>query len=363
MKKNYFMLAAAALMFAACAETDFVNPVPVNEGEAIGFDTYAQLPTRAATETENNQGEYTGTLQSIHETFSVWANKLVNTTYTAVYTDQTVSWTGDPKAWTPATKAYWDKTASNYYFYAAAPADFNWEYAEKSNGSTGFLKLTNHELNGTTATEGKTTDKDLLIAAECVVPQTSYLETPATVGLQFIHILSKLNINVKKSSDATIKLNGITVSNLMTKATFNEGSADANNVSGSYARWANDGTTKKDYLSKSVNPLSSTSELVLEGFVIPQNAAYTAGIKTDGSNLNANPYIKIDYTIGAEDFVVYYNLADVFNGTTSNDIAFNEGWQNTLTITISPLDIKFSGAVSTWSEGAGSGSGSGLDIN
>lgn len=359
MKKNYFMLAAAALMFAACAQFDTVNDVPESEPQAIGFDTYAQLPTRA---TENNNGAYTGTLQSIHETFSVWANKLVNTTYTPVYTNETVTWTGDPKAWTPATKAYWDKTASNYYFYAAAPADFNWDYAEKSNGSTGYLKLENHELNGTTATEGKTTDKDLLIAAECVVPQTSYVETPATVGLQFIHILSKLNINVKKSSTATIKLNGITVSNLMVKATFDE--SKANDItSGSYARWANDGTTKKDYLSKSVNALSSTSELVLEGFVIPQNAAYNSGIKTDGSNLDANPYIKIDYTIGTEDFIVYYNLADVFNGTSDTAIPFNEGWQNTLTITISPNDIQFSGAVSTWSEGVGSGSGSGLDID
>lgn len=355
------MLAAAALMFAACAQFDTVNEVPESEPQAIGFDTYAQLPTRA---TENNGGEYTGTLQSIHETFSVWASKLVNATYTAVYTDETVTWTGNPKAWTPDTKAYWDKTASNYYFYAAAPADFNWVYTEKTanNGSTGYFTLTDHELDGTTSSEGKTTDKDLLIAAECVVPQTSYIETPATVGLQFIHILSKLNINVKKSSDATIKLNGITVSNLMVKATFDESKAAAN-TAGSYARWENDGATKKNYLSKGVTSLTNASELVLEGFVIPQNATYASGIKTDGSNLDTNPYIKIDYTIGSEDFVVYYNLADVFNGDTTTDIPFNEGWQNTLTITISPDDIQFSGAVSTWSEGAGSGSGLGFDID
>lgn len=361
------MLAAAALMFAACAQFDTVNEVPESEPQAIGFDTYAQLPTRT---TENNGGTYTGTLESIHETFSVWANKFVKTTYTAVYTDETVRWTGTPKAWTPDTKAYWDKTASNYYFYAAAPADINWVYAEKTanNGSTGYFTLTGHELNGTTALEGKTADKDLLIADVCDVARIKYnKDAPETVGLQFIHILSKLNINVKTSSTATIKLNGITVGNLKTKATFNEGIADANNVSGSYTRWTNDGSTTTEYLSKGVNALSSTSELVLEGFVIPQNAAYTPGIDTNGSNLDGNPYIKIDYTIGTspdtEDFEVYYNLADVFNGANTTDIPFNEGWQNTLTITISPDDIQFSGAVSTWSEGAGSGSGSGIDID
>lgn len=354
------MLAAAALMFAACAQFDTVNEVPESEPQAIGFDTYAQLPTRA---TENNGGEYSGDLQDIHETFSVWASKLVNTTYTAVYTDQTVKWTGTPKAWTPTTKAYWDKTASNYYFYAAAPADINWEYLEKTNGSTGYFKLTDHVLTGTTATEGKTEDKDLLIAAVCDVERTKYdKDTPEKVGLQFIHILSKLNINVKTSSTATIKLNGITVSNLMVKATFDESKATAE-PTGSYARWENDGSTTTDYLSKGVNVLSSTSELVLEGFVIPQNAAYADDIDTNGSNLDGNPYIKIDYTIGTEDFVVYYNLADVFNGNNTTDIPFNEGWQNTLTITISPDDIQFSGAVSTWSEGAGSGLGSGIDID
>lgn len=360
------MLAAAALMFAACAQFDTVNEVPESEPQAIGFDTYAQLPTRV---TENNDGTYTGDLQDIHGTFSVWANKLVNTTYTAVYTDETVEWTGTPKAWTPTTKAYWDKTASYYYFYAAAPADINWVYAElpANDGSKGYLKLVNHELNGTTALAGKTEDKDLLIAADCDVARTKYnKDAPETVGLQFIHILSKLNINVKKSSDATIKLNSITVSNLMTKATFDESKANAE-PTGSYARWENDGSTKEDYLSKSVTSLTTTSELVLEGFVIPQNAAYADDIDTNGSNLDGNPYIKIDYTIGTgintEDFVVYYNLADVFNGDTTTDIPFNEGWQNTLTITISPDDIQFSGAVSTWSEGAGSGSGSGIDID
>lgn len=357
------MLAAAALMFASCAQFDTVNEVPESEPQAIGFDTYAQLPTRT---TENNGGEYTGDLQDIHVTFSVWASKLVNATYTDVYTDQTVSWTGTPKAWTPDTTAYWDKTASYYYFYAAAPAEFNWVYVESTanDGSTGYLTLENHELNGTTSDEGKTEDKDLLIAADCDVAQTKYNKaTPDTVGLQFIHILSKLNINVKKSSTApTIQLNGITVSNLMAKATFDESKA-SNITAGSYARWKNDGSTKKEYSSKSVTLSTDASELVLEGFVIPQNAAYADDINTNGSNLDANPYIKINYTIGTENFVVYYNLADVFNGDTTTDIPFNEGWQNTLTITISPDDIQFSGAVSTWSEGAGSGYGSGIDID
>jgi hypothetical protein len=32
----------------------------------------------------------------------------------------------------------------------------------------------------------------------------------------------------------------------------------------------------------------------------------------------------------------------------SGDLAFNEGWQNNLTITITPTEIKFDGKVAVW---------------
>ena len=51
MKMNYFMLAATAALFAACAETDLVNEIAVEETpQAIGFETFADKVTLAVTD-------------------------------------------------------------------------------------------------------------------------------------------------------------------------------------------------------------------------------------------------------------------------------------------------------------------------
>lgn len=52
MKKNYFILAAAATLFAACAETDVLVDLSEKENapKAIGFETFADNITRAVSE-------------------------------------------------------------------------------------------------------------------------------------------------------------------------------------------------------------------------------------------------------------------------------------------------------------------------
>ena len=45
---------------------------------------------------------------------------------------------------------------------------------------------------------------------------------------------------------------------------------------------------------------------------------------------------------------MYYNLANAFGYNTGN-LSFNEGWQNTLNITIKPATIVFSADVAAWS--------------
>ena len=56
MKKNFFMLAATAALFAACAETELVNEVNV-EGtqQEIGFSTFAGKTTRAENSTQTEK--------------------------------------------------------------------------------------------------------------------------------------------------------------------------------------------------------------------------------------------------------------------------------------------------------------------
>ena len=123
MKKNYFMLAAAAAMFAACAETDLVNEAIVAESNAsqtIGFETFSNKATRHSTAT---------TLETYHADFGVWAYKTVASNPISVMSNYQVVAEGTPTKWvydekgTNQTLKYWDKTASKYGFYAYAPYD------------------------------------------------------------------------------------------------------------------------------------------------------------------------------------------------------------------------------------------------
>ena len=76
---------------------------------------------------------------------------------------------------------------------------------------------------------------------------------------------------------------------------------------------------------------------------------------------SSKPYLVITYTIQdgtntPEEFTAYFNLAAAFgmDGTNENSVdktkfAFNEGWQNTLHITLSPDAIEFCAQVAEWS--------------
>ena len=83
---------------------------------------------------------------------------------------------------------------------------------------------------------------------------------------------------------------------------------------------------------------------------------------TDAVTTNPKPYFKIKYSIKYPDnvedeFEAYYNLAAAFGATESDGntengdesiIEFNEGWQNTLHIIISPEKIDFTADVAEW---------------
>lgn len=116
MKKSYLMIAAAATLFAACANNEEINEIS-SQGSAIGFSTYYQKATKA----ENSSENYTWDLSDHHSDFKVWGYK--NTSATAVFDGEKVWWDTslDPDAWTYTDNRYWDKVATDYYFYACAP--------------------------------------------------------------------------------------------------------------------------------------------------------------------------------------------------------------------------------------------------
>lgn len=367
------MLAAAALMFAACAQFDTVNEVPESEPQAIGFDTYAQMTTRA----ENSDQDYDWTLNDHHSDFYVWGYKSVSDTY--VFNAKEVSYDNLASAWSYEGTVYWDKAATYYEFYAAAPATGVWTL----NANTGaknddYFTTSQLEIKAHNAAKaddhkyeesfkGVTNAVDYMIAE----PKNVDLETVTfadPVQLNFIHILSRLNITVSKAStlsSQTVTMNSLEVHNVKNIGSFNENATISNGTlaGGTYDRWtptANLATyqalTNEVIKVKPASP--NKPEYMLQALVMPQLAEYESTIKLDGTGATSTsaPYFTISYTIQdgihpAETFEATYNLADVFNGSGTDDLYFSEGWQNTLNITITPTEIKFSGNVAAWGGG------------
>lgn len=364
------MLAAAALMFAACAQFDTVNEVPESEPQAIGFDTYAQMTTRAA----SNSGEdYSWDLNDHHSNFYVWGYKNVSDTY--VFNAKEVSYGGS--AWSYTGTVYWDKAATDYEFYAAAPAtngvwilNANTDAKNDDYFTTNQLEIKAHNAASHTYQESfkdVTNAVDYMIAEpKKVVVESATLSDP--VQLNFIHILSRLNITVSKAStlsSQTVTMNSLEVHNVKNIGSFNENAPISHGTlaGGTYDRWtptANLATYQAlmgEEIAEQPTTPPTEPEYMLQALVMPQLAMYEDNIKLDGTNVSSTsaPYFTISYTINdginpAETFKATYNLADVFSGTPKKDLYFSEGWQNTLNITITPTEIEFSGNVAIWGE-------------
>lgn len=346
MKKNYFLLAAATMMLAACAETDLVNEVQESAPVAIDFDTFANKATRAATDLDDH-----------HNNFAVWGYKNTASDYVFGTSNTVGQLVGADGTYTP--KKYWDKAATKYEFYAAAPNTANWTLNANTNAQDDdYFTLTDFTLTGacldivsgatpTPASSFKgTADVDLMIARTDNVTNFSN-----AVELTFNHILSRLNITVKKGSTlatdgAALELTGISVNNLVSNGSFNDLKTGA-------ARWSA-ASTPADY---DINGQTTTvgddiTYYVFQALVIPQDVAYEA-LNRDGSNVNestSKPYLQINYTIGGEAYSATYNLASAF-GSVSAAVSFLEGKQNTLNITIDADEIEFTASTADWADG------------
>lgn len=367
MKKQYFLMAMAATMFAACSQTEVIDEVVDNSTpKAIGFSTYVNGQTRA----ENSNQGYTWDLEDHHNNFKVWAYK--NVADAKVFDGDVVTYTiasSDPLTyeWKYTNTRYWDKAATTYQFYAAAPNRNDWHL----NMNTGdqkddYFTLASFELKGDNANKNGFSDRiesfkgilendiDLMIAAEEEVSNSNFGND---VELNFIHILSRLNITVKKDSHVTdnvhlVKLDVVDLKNI---GNFNEDNITGTLADGITSRWnPADNYTTITYDKNEV--VKTNAKYAVQALVIPQDAGFE-DVNLDGKGMAATPkpYIRIEYTItptgsGAnkETFVAYYNLANAFGETTA--IAFNEGWQNTLNITIYPTAIKFDANTAPWGE-------------
>ena len=375
MKKSYLMIAAAATLFAACSSNDVFKEIA--DENPIGFSTIAQKATRA----ENSQESYTWDLKDHHTTFRVWGYK--NTSATAVFNGEEVTYSASK--WSYTNNRYWDKAATTYEFYAYAPSatgvfTFNGVSGVSTQNAGYFTIGTAYTIAGENVspksststvtswtTAGATTDVDLMIADKAQFTGDALTTAKgSSVTLNFIHILSRLNITVKTTDDFypkvptgdKIVVNNITVGHMNNSGTFNESSASGTTLSnGTSTRWT--ATGDNDYSYDLNYDVDQDAKYVIETLIIPQ----TAGCETialDGTqvvgDLETKPFLKVAYSIynnnksAHEDFVQYFNLATLFEKSGAQVLGFNEGWQNTLNITIQPGVISFDAKVAPWDD-------------
>ena len=424
MKKQLFIIAATATILAACSDTDTIkNDIQSENDVAIGFETFTTKLTRA----ENSNASLNGNLETYNTTFKVWGSKYVRNSdetdptaanyytetpvfgyqegATPAYPGQTVTF-GTPTAnvWNYSPKRFWDKSATKYDFYAASPAtpSWVWDNVNKKLSLADFTISGTNMASATPATSvvankvmATNNTEDLMISTDIQEYKTY---TTAPVQLSFNHILSRLNIGVRKGTvledDAfTVKLNSIKIYNIIKKGSFNENDATVGSTlqDATIERWTKSatatdkftGTTPMQFapseaLTITSSVTSNNYQYVYEGLVIPQQVAYKQTVTAeeyaaetdatakanmfllDGTNAksagaadDSAPYLVIDYQIeqtGFTDrFVYYYNLADIFNGNGGTSaIDFNEGWQNNLMITLNPATIEFDATVYEW---------------
>ena len=331
MKKELLLIAAAATMLTACVNTEDYRDLniqqdSVNDG-SIGFAPFAEKLTKA----ENSSALYTQSFLAHHSTFDVWGFKtgtnagqvfgtaLASGTSTV---GTTVTVAGESllaPTYTYSPLRFWDKSASAYYFFAVAPSKIggnNWAKFHQGStaNTTGYFTADGVALNGvnlrdlaaaTTYATGApkatlennfngTTEIDRLIAAPCVVLPNRYnVANPDKVHLNFIHILSKLNVSIKKDAvlnDFTVTLKEFGVYYVPATGDFDESKADADG-SGKIARWdltnyktsnVYDVTKKTNYIALNANstyqtnglPVTGTPNYIIESLVIPQNISY-----------------------------------------------------------------------------------------
>lgn len=450
MKKSLLILGVTALVFAGCSDvdvkTEIQNDSKISE-EAIDFASYTNKITRA----ENSSVGYDWTFYTHQPDFKVWAYKNPNTAYnTPVFSGQIIDAKSDGSFdYHVATDArFWDKSAATVYqFYAAAPANGGWTFVSTginsyANQDKGYFTTTS-TLSGvnlrdnTTDTENKLIalaeatssfkgkdDVDKLIAAPCSGSYNDFLvpaSTPAkhAVHLEFIHILSKMNVTVKKDAildSKTVKLLKVEVCNLKNYGEFSE--ATAANPAGIYSRWTNqaqqqvssadvkytfdyatgvtlDKTNRIYFIESLVIPQATETEAVdYDGTKTPavmytlaeynaaklaedanwvdiDDAAFNAlsvaertktpAVHVYDAGANAAPYFMIQYTIDGELFTSYHNLATAFKpAAPATTLDFLEGFQNTLHINICPEKIEFCADVAGWDNNPNV---TGVDVN
>ena len=252
MRKNYLLIAAAAIVVAGCAQNESLVTVENNDyPTVIGFNTLSENATRASVEA----------LEKYHGTFAVYATKKstnsTDATPEVVFCgDSTALTAADiitfdpnrmaPNNWTYSPYRYWDKQA-NYHFIAVAPNAKIIKFDKPTNvaDNAGTFRTVNplgYTLVGQNLQSndepaeseikvgfkgGKGQDTDLMTSGK--ITRSGSVNTTEDVSLQFKHILAKLNIAMSKDKtfdNVKVLIKSIKITGLDDNGTYEEAVSD-----------------------------------------------------------------------------------------------------------------------------------------
>ena len=383
MKKSYLMIAAAAVLFAACSSNDLINDGPDNAQEkdsAIGFAAYSSKTTRA----DEDNSTY---LHHFYGTFDVYGWKTVNSSPSPVFNHVPVGYFGTNNTganqtpptvvyessgkpgdewgtpfsagWYYENVRYWDKVATAYQFFAIAPYE-----AVPSPALTVAAGADNIKIGDSGAKYDISTEKNLALDAGNPTQYKKYFgftkdymlaekstTKEALVAFNFHHILTKFNVKITKQDTYTgsqdLKVNAIKIAKLKKNGYFVYTSNMTTNG------WKTDGTYDLQVTgnhSLTQTPTNYNECYWIQTLIFPQDITCAVkGLKSNTDDL-ANEYLYVKYSIGSEVFEAYYDLAYVFQNSISvgGTYSFAQGSEYTLNLKIGPEPIKFDAQVTAW---------------
>lgn len=365
--KKFILLAAAATMMVACAETEKLNnDINVNDvPRVIGFNTISEKATRAGVIED---------LETYHQTFAVWSTKessnnhAIDTVFNGDDVKDIITFDSArlaPNHWTYAPYRYWDRQAA-YAFVAVAPNSEIIRYNKPENiadktgtfitvDSTGYT-LVGQNLQTTTKPaekeikigfNGANGDTDLMTASRISV---NGWDPVADVNLSFKHILAKLNISIAKDpfyDNVIVAIKNVKVTGLDDNGTYYEGTANTNSSWKSALKdstytlsWANANGIELPK-SEVVNNQNVAKPLYfIESLVMPQT------IEKEVEKLS------IDYTIVTETRSENYNYVLALQDSVGHKVFDSFDGQNNYTIklTIKPNVITFDASSTGWND-------------
>lgn len=402
MKKYLFLVATLAIV--SCSESEKLNQDIKDTSKApLAFSVYSDVITRA-TDAKNSTK-----LKDFHDAFAVYGWKKVgegdaqevfintpNEYFTAKDGHGTYAYPSSGNAtpqdewavpgtissengyWYYENIRYWDKLAT-YEFFAIAPYDNSTNpYYSVASGSKNFslyadedgkrYDISTNEINLMADKPEKNLkyyrfNKDFMIAEKKSTTTVAQTVTAASqdVNLIFHHILSKLNVMIKKDENYSGK-QPLVVTDLIIKNLKKEGSFVYNEAGITSNGWTTTGSydislIDKNYSLNSTTPADNYDECYwVENLIFPQDITCKKSyvdnaIEPQSNSTGLDNYLFIRYKIGTEVFEAYYDLANVFGVSTANtDYTFVQGSQYRLTIIVGPKPIHFTAEVKPWVE-------------